>query len=94
MINNKRTIAILLAAYNAEQFLSEQIDSIIQQVYTDWTLYIRNDGSEDTTQLIIDNYVEKFPDKIIQFDKNGQNLGCIGNIFRLFEEIESNYSMF
>ena len=55
MINNKRTIAILLAAYNAEQFLSEQIDSIIQQVYTDWTLYIRNDGSEDTTQLIIDN---------------------------------------
>ncbi len=94
MINNKRTIAILLAAYNAEQFLSEQIDSIIQQVYTDWTLYIRNDGSEDTTQLIIDNYVEKFPDKIIQIDKNGQNLGCRGNFFRLFEEIESNYYMF
>lgn len=94
MINNTRRIAILLAAYNAEQFLSEQIDSIIKQIYTDWTLYIRNDGSEDRTQVIIDYYIKSYPGKIIQIDKDSKNLGCRGNFFRLFEEVESDYYMF
>ena len=40
-----RPIAILLAVYNGEKYLSEQIDSILDQTNTSWTLYIRNDGS-------------------------------------------------
>lgn len=91
---NLQPIAILLAAYNAEKYLVEQLDSLLVQSNSDWTLYIRNDGSKDNTQSIIDVYVGKYPDKIIQIDRGGGNLGCRNNFFRLLEIVESDYYMF
>ena len=89
-----RPIAILLAVYNGEKYLSEQIDSILDQTNTSWTLYIRNDGSSDGTQRIIDSYLRRFPDRIVQIDRGGANLGCRGNFFRLMETVEADYYMF
>lgn len=42
-------IDILLATYNGEKFIDTQISSIINQTYTDWKLYIHDDGSTDST---------------------------------------------
>ena len=39
-------VTILMSTYNGENFLAEQIESIQQQTYTDWTLLIRDDGSK------------------------------------------------
>ena len=41
-------IAILLATYNGEKYLTEQIDSILSQTCHDWHLYIHDDGSKDS----------------------------------------------
>ena len=40
-------VSILLPVYNAESTISETIQSIINQTYKDWELYIINDGSVD-----------------------------------------------
>ena len=53
MIMKQKTTAILLATYNGEKFLREQLDSLLQQTYSDWTLYIHDDGSTDSTKEII-----------------------------------------
>lgn len=53
------TVNILLSTYNGEKYLAEQIDSIVNQTYTDWNLLIRDDGSTDNTVSIIKNYEEK-----------------------------------
>lgn len=87
-------VAILMAAYNAEKYIVEQIESIIAQTSSEWTLYIRNDGSKDGTQSIIDSYVSRYPEKIIQIDKGGENLGCNKNFYRLLETVEADYYMF
>lgn len=58
-------IDILLAAWNSEKFLSEQIDSIIAQSETDWRLLIRDGGSTDSTLQIIDHYCRQEPERII-----------------------------
>lgn len=87
-------VAILMAAYNAEKYISEQIDSILTQTSSDWTLYIRNDGSTDDTQRIIDKYVSANPNKIIQIDRGGANLGCNKNFYRLLESVDADYYMF
>lgn len=91
---NSRQIAILLAAYNAEKYLGEQLDSLLNQTNEEWTLYIRNDGSTDGTQQIIDEYIDRNVGKIVQIDKGGENLGCRGNFLRLLEVVESDYYMF
>lgn len=91
---NSRRIAILMATYNAEKYISEQIDSILNQSNQDWTLYIRDDGSKDDTQKIIDNYIEKYSNRIAQIDKGGGNLGCRDNFFELLLAVNSMYYMF
>lgn len=94
MIRNIRSIAILMAVYNAEKYLRVQIESLLLQTNNNWTLYIRDDSSKDETQLIIEEYCQKYPEKIIQIEKDGNNLGCRNNFFRLLEVVESEYYMF
>lgn len=62
---DNNTVAICMATYNGEAFLSEQIDSIIKQSYTNWVLFIRDDNSADSTRTVIDGYVADYPEKIV-----------------------------
>ena len=48
----RRKILILLAAYNGEKYLSEQIKSIQGQTISNWTLVIRDDGSDDNSKIL------------------------------------------
>lgn len=59
-----QNVAIMMATYNGDRFLVEQIDSILSQTYRNWTLFIRDDGSTDSTVDIIDNYVKRYPDRV------------------------------
>ncbi|EPG6258775.1 glycosyltransferase family 2 protein [Klebsiella aerogenes] len=53
-INDK--IAVLLCTYNGEKYLKEQIDSIINQTYKNWVIYVSDDGSTDGTIAILEEY--------------------------------------
>lgn len=57
---------ILMAVYNGERFLAEQIDSILQQDTDEWHLTISDDGSTDNSSAIIRQYINDFPEKISQ----------------------------
>ena len=52
-------VAIILATYNGEKYLREQLDSLITQTYKDIKIYIHDDGSSDNTVSIIEEYVKK-----------------------------------
>ena len=52
MKKNDNQIAILMATYNGEKYLREQLDSIFNQSYQDFVLYVRDDGSSDNSPLI------------------------------------------
>ena len=62
--NKNPKVQILLATYNGENFLREQLDSIINQEYNFWELLIHDDGSNDNTILILNEYQNNFPNKI------------------------------
>ena len=59
------TVAICMATYNGEQYLPEQIESILRQTYKDWILFIRDDGSCDGTDEIIRRYESEYGEKIV-----------------------------
>ncbi len=63
MINPQ--IQILLATYNGELFLQEQLDSIAHQSYKNWTILARDDESTDSTCEILKEFQQKNPDKLI-----------------------------
>ena len=92
MIENKR-IDILMATYNGEKYLVEQLDSIINQTYRNWNLLIRDDNSTDKTLEIIQNYHKK--DKRIKILKDNKgNLGIVKNFEELLKSSESEFIMF
>lgn len=87
-------IDILMATYNGEKYIEEQINSIINQDFKEWNLLIRDDCSTDNTINIINKYVEKYPDKIKLIDNMGKNLGVKLNFGELMKHSKSKYCMF
>ena len=87
-------IAILMSTYNGSRYIREQIESIIAQTYSDWKLYIRDDGSKDNTASVIKEYVNKFPDKIKIVEDVPQNMGAGESFMFLLKIIEADYYMF
>ena len=87
-------VDILMATYNGGKYIAEQIDSILNQNYNDWKLYIRDDGSKDNTVNIVKEYIEKYPDKIILIEDGRRNLGPKLNFGELLKISKSEYCMF
>ncbi|EKI3203765.1 glycosyltransferase, partial [Campylobacter coli] len=57
------TIAVILATYNGEKYLKQQIESILDQTYKNIKIYIGDDCSKDGTIDIIRAYKNLYPDK-------------------------------
>lgn len=86
-------VDILMATYNGQQFLSEQIDSILTQTHSNIHLYIRDDGSQDDTRKIIQEKKALYPTKITHVPAEVR-LGIIGNFSALMEQSKAEYVMF
>ncbi|WP_313397358.1 glycosyltransferase [Stutzerimonas nitrititolerans] len=71
-------VSVMMPAYNAESFISEALDSILSQDYSDFQIVVSDDASTDGTANIIRRYKEKYPDKIIAIF-NPVNLGVTAN---------------
>lgn len=66
-------VSVIMLVYNAEKFLREAIDSILNQTYKNFEFIIIYDKSEDGSAEIIKDYLKK--DKRIRFFKNKKKLG-------------------
>jgi glycosyltransferase involved in cell wall biosynthesis len=67
-------VVIIMSVYNAEKYLSEQIDSILAQRGAQVFIYIRDDGSCDRTPKILQDYART--DFRISFNR-GANIGAM-----------------
>lgn len=52
-------VSIITPAYNAERFIGQTLDSVLNQTYPHWELLIIDDGSQDSTPDILKKYAEK-----------------------------------
>lgn len=61
-VNNdiKPEISVILPTYNRAQYLSDCIDSVINQTFDSWELLVVDDGSQDNTFEIVDTYLDKY----------------------------------
>ena len=86
-------IAIFLSTYNGSRYLKKQLDSIANQTYIDLIhLYIRDDGSSDSTLDIISKYSCKMNITVIL----GDNVGPAKSFWELFtnKDIMADYYAF
>ena len=85
----KPLVSIVMATYNGQDFLCQQIDSIISQSYSNLEKIIQDDGSSDETCNIVRRYASK--DSRIQFFQNKENLGIVQNFYDLINKATGEY---
>ena len=83
-------ISVIMGIYNCAHTLSEALDCIINQSYTNWELLMCDDGSVDDTVKVAETYVRKYPDKIILL-KNRRNRGLNYTLNRCIKRANGNY---
>ena len=69
----KEKVAVFIPCYNAEKYIGQMLDSILNQTYKDFKVIIVDDGSTDNSKEIIYQYAEK--DKRIALHRNQENKG-------------------
>lgn len=70
-------VSVIMPAYNAEKYVEEAINSILNQTYKNFELIILDDASTDNTPLILKNLAKKDPR--IRYIRNEKNLYIAGN---------------
>ena len=60
MIDKKPSISILMCTFNGDLYIRKQLLSIERQLFTNWKLYISDDGSNDNTIKILKEFQKKW----------------------------------
>jgi glycosyltransferase involved in cell wall biosynthesis len=87
-------VDIIISVYNGEKYLKEQLNSIFAQNYQKFKILIRNNGSTDNTDLIINTYKKLYPNKIFIDPCKEQILPLYLSFSSLLKYSSSEYVMF
>ena len=69
-------VSVIMPAYNAEEYISQAIESVLAQSYSNFELIIINDGSTDNTEQIIHSFNDQ---RIRYFKQSNQGLAATHN---------------
>jgi len=72
-------VSVTIPVYNAERFISETIESVISQTYTDWEIVAVDDGSKDGSLEILRAFEKRLPEKIRVFSKKNSGVALARN---------------
>lgn len=81
--SDTKKVQILMSTYNGEEYIREQLESILAQSYPDVDILIRDDGSSDDTFVILKEY-EETHSNIRAYQ--GENIGVNKSFFELLKK--------
>lgn len=84
-----KLVSIITPVYNAEEYLEETIQSVLNQTYENWELILVDDHSKDNSYKICEEYSKK--DKRIKVYKQKTNLGVANTRNRGIDEARGEY---
>lgn len=73
------SLSVIVPVYNVEKYLHRCLESLVNQTLDSIEILVVNDGSTDNSQIIIDNFVAKYPAKIQGFVKPNGGLSDARN---------------
>ena len=89
-----KKVEILLATYNGEGYLEQQLQSILSQDTKEWHLTVSDDGSTDSTPDILERYERDYPDFIKRVHSGKRFGNAREHFFWLMEQCKADYMQF
>lgn len=86
----KFRVLVLMSTFNGEKYLAQQIDSILSQKDCNVSLLVRDDGSKDSTQEILNFYQEQ--GKLVWY--NGENLRSAKSFIHLLVHADKRFDFY
>lgn len=77
--NSDLKVSIIVPVYNVELYLEKCLLSLVNQTLNEIEILVVNDGSQDNSQKIIDDFQQKYPEKIFGFTKENGGLSDARN---------------
>ena len=87
-------VEVLLATYNGEQFIREQIESILTQDYSCLRILASDDGSRDETVTILVEYAQQYPSRFRMLAQQERTGSAKANFLRLMKASTAEYACF
>jgi len=88
-------VTILMAVYNGEAFLKEQLNSIIRQVNTQWRLIASDDGSDDRSLQILEDFAGSVENEVLIYTNDPPSGSAKNNFAKLMgKALDADYIMF
>ena len=85
-------LAVILPAYNAENFLTECLDSLLNQTFSDFCILAVNDDSTDNTGKILENYAAKDARlRVYHFSENQGEPAVMQFIMDILKDMDMEY---
>lgn len=78
-MKNSLIVSIIIPTYNAEKYISKQLQCLYNQKYKDWEAIIIDDGSNDNTKTIISQWVE-LDNRFKYFYQNNSGVSTARNV--------------
>jgi glycosyltransferase involved in cell wall biosynthesis len=82
-------VSIALCTYNGENFLAEQLDSLVKQTYPNLEIIVTDDRSTDGTYAVLTNYAQQY--SFVKIFKNEYNLGHTKNFEKAISLCTGDY---
>lgn len=74
-----KKVSVIVPVYNVEKYLEKCLESLVTQTMDDLEIVVVNDGSTDGSQVIIEDYQRRFPERIRHFTKKNGGLSDARN---------------
>lgn len=88
MVTSQTKAVIMMTTYNGEKYIEQQLDSLIEQTFKNWDLYISDDGSNDQTIQILEKYMSQ-DHRIKKILHHSNHHGAFNNFYNVIYYVKS-----
>lgn len=88
-INQKETVAVVIATYNQASYLAQAIQSVVAQDHPVDEIIVSDDASTDETQAICEQLTREIPS--LRYHRQARNIGIGGNVDFVLRQANSTY---
>lgn len=87
----KKTVTIAIPVYNSQKYLSETLESVVNQTVNIEEVLISDNRSGDQTIAIVQDFISQNPEINVQINQNIKNLGAVGNFNKCIELCKTDF---